>query len=290
MIDPEQEPLESSIPALEESATTWSEEPPSVAPLMTTEALPLLRQRDAFPSWSVWDVLAVLGFTVAAILLFSLLALLIGHMVTSKQHVSMSDLATNPIVVIGSQLAAYPVVILFMIALVGGKSNEKFWTAIRWNWPGAATLGFFLSGILFAAVVEFVSRWMPIPKSLPVDKFFSNAAGAYLMAAFGITLAPLLEELFFRGMLYPLLRRTWGVAVGVIVTGGSFACIHGIQLGWAWAPVLAIFVVGVVLTLVRERTDSVAASLLVHCGYNATLFALLWFGSDHFRHLEKVAN
>jgi membrane protease YdiL (CAAX protease family) len=290
MIDPEQEPLESSIPALEESATTWSEERPSVAPLMTTEALPLLPRRDAFPPWSVWDVLAVLGFTVAAILLFSLLALLIGHMVTSKQHVSMSDLATNPIVVIGSQLAAYPVVILFMIALVGGKSDEKFWTAIHWNWPGPATLGFFLSGILFAAVVEFVSRWMPIPKSLPVDKFFSNAAGAYLMAAFGITLAPLLEELFFRGMLYPLLRRTWGVAAGVIVTGGSFACIHGIQLGWAWAPVLAIFVVGVVLTLVRERTDSVAASLLVHCGYNATLFALLWFGSDHFRHLEKVAN
>jgi membrane protease YdiL (CAAX protease family) len=285
MIDPEQEPLESSIPAPEDSATTWSEEP-----LMTTEAVPVLPRRDAFPPWSVWDVLAVLGFTVAAILLFSLLALGIGHMITSKQHVSMGDLATNPIVVIGSQLAAYPIVILFMIALVGGKTNESFWRAIRWNWPGAATLGFFLAGILFAAVVEFVSRWMPIPKSLPVDKFFSNATGAYLMAAFGVTLAPLLEELFFRGMLYPMLRRSWGVAAGVIVTGGAFACIHGIQLGWAWAPVLAIFVVGVVLTLVRERTDSVGASFLMHCGYNATLFALLWFGSDHFRHLEKVAN
>ena len=143
---------------------------------------------------------------------------------------------------------------------------------------------------MLAAVVEFISRWMPIPKSLPVDKFFSDAAGAYLMAAFGITLAPLLEELFFRGMLYPLLRRSWGMAAGVMVTAGAFACIHGIQLGWAWAPVLAIFVVGVVFTLVRERTDSVAASLLAHCGYNATLFALLWLGSDHFRHLEKVAN
>jgi membrane protease YdiL (CAAX protease family) len=151
-------------------------------------------------------------------------------------------------------------------------------------------LGFFLSGILLAAVVEFISRWMPIPKSLPVDKFFSDAAGAYLMAAFGVTLAPLLEELFFRGMLYPLLRRTWGVAAGVIVTAGAFACIHGIQLGWAWAPVLAIFVVGVAFTLVRERTDSVGASFLMHCGYNATLFTLLWMGSDHFRHLEKVAN
>ena len=234
--------------------------------------------------------MAVLGFTVTAILLFSIIALGIAHMVTSKHHVSVGDLATEPIVVIGSQLAAYPVVILFMIGLVRSKSDEGFWQAIRWNWPGPATLGFILSGMFFASVVEFVSRWMPIPKSLPVDKFFSDAAAAYLMAAFGITLAPLLEELFFRGMLYPLLRRSWGVAAGVVVTGGAFACIHGIQLGWAWAPVLAIFVVGVVLTLVRERTNSVAASFLLHCGYNTTLFALLWFGSDHFRHLEKVTN
>ena len=80
----------------------------------------------------------------------------------------------------------------------------------------------------------------------------------YLMAAFGVTLAPLLEELFFRGMLYPLLRRAWGVAVGVIITGGAFASIHAQQLGYSWGPMLTIFAVGVVFTLVRERTNSVA--------------------------------
>jgi membrane protease YdiL (CAAX protease family) len=274
----------------EESTATWSEILPGLPPLSTEEALPPLPRRIGFPPWSIWDAIAVLGFTVAAILLFSIIALGIAHVVTSKHHVSLGDLATNPIVVIGSQLAAYPVVILFMIALVRGKSDESFLTAIRWNWPGAAAVGLFLSGIFFAVVVEFASRWLPIPKSLPVDKFFSDATGAYLMAAFGVTLAPLLEELFFRGMLYPLFRRAWGVAVGVVVTAGAFAGIHGIQLGWAWAPVLAIFVVGLVFTLVRERTNSVAASFLMHCGYNSTLFGILWFASDHFRHLEKVAN
>jgi uncharacterized protein len=289
MADPEPEPLEYSIPPPEDLSPE-SEGLASVQPLVSVDAINALPRRAGFPAWSAWDVAAVLGFTVAAIVLFSIIALGIARVATSKHHVSVGNLATNPIVVIGSQLAAYPIVIVFMIALVRGKSDESFWRAIRWNWPGPATLGFVLSGIFFAAVVEFASRWMPIPKSLPVDKFFSDATGAYLMAGFGITLAPLLEELFFRGMLYPVLRRSWGVVVGVVVTGGAFACIHGIQLGWAWAPVLAIFVVGVVFTLVRERTGSVAASFLMHCGYNATLFALLWFGSDHFRHLEKVAN
>jgi hypothetical protein len=151
------------------------------------------------------------------------------------------------------------------------------------------TLLFFVSGSIFAFAVEFASRWLPIPKSLPMDKMFSDTSGAYLMAVFGVTLAPLLEELFFRGMLYPLVRRRLGVVVGVLLTAGAFASIHGTQLGYAWGPLLSIFVVGVVFTLVRERTDSVAASFLMHCGYNFTLFAALWFASDHFRHLEKVA-
>ena len=97
-----------------------------------------------------------------------------------------------------------------MIVLVRANRASGSGTAIRWNWPGPAMLRFLLGGIGFAFAVEFASRWLPIPKSLPVDKYFSDTAGAYLMAAFGITLAPLLEELFFRGMLYPVLRRAYG--------------------------------------------------------------------------------
>ncbi len=108
------------------------------------------------------------------------------------------------------------------------------------------------------------------------------------MAVFGMTLAPLLEELFFRGLLYPLLRRRHRPVDGCAAHRLGFAAIHGAQLGYAWAPVLSIFIVGVVFTLVRERRSSVAASFLMHCGYNFTLFALLWIASDHFRHLEKV--
>jgi uncharacterized protein len=282
MTDPEPRPLEPSAPP-ETSAEQH---------VMTVEALPSPGSYSPrpFPPWSFGDVMAVLGFTVVAILVFSAIALAIAHATARGHHMPLDELATNPLVVIGAQFAAYPLVIVFMIALVRIKSGERFWQAIRWNWPGAASLGFFLAGIFLAFAVEIASRWLPIPKSLPVDKFFSDATGAYLMAGFGITLAPLLEELFFRGMLYPLLRRAWGVALGVEVTAAAFAAIHGAQLGYAWGPLLSILVVGVVFTLARERANSVAASFLMHCGYNTALFALLWFGSDHFQHLERVAN
>jgi len=290
MADPEHEPPEPSLTPTADGESAWSDAPACLQPIPAVEVLAPSPQREAFPPWSAWDAMAILCFTVAAVVLFSSVGLGIAHVLTSKHHVSLSELATSPIVVIGSQLAAYPIVILFMMLLVRNKTKEDFWVAIRWNWPGPATFGFFLGGIFFAFVVEFASRWLPIPKSLPMDKFFSDSTGAYLMAAFGITLAPLLEELFFRGMLYPLLRRAYGMVVGVLVTGGAFASIHGTQLGYAWGPLLSIFVVGVVFTLVRERTNSVAASFLMHCGYNFTLFSMLWIASDHFRHLEKALN
>ena len=147
---------------------------------------------------------------------------------------------------------------------------------------------FVIGGVVLALVIEGLARFLPIPKSLPMDTYFRDASSAYMMAAFGMTLAPLLEELFFRGLLYPLLRRSFGLIAGVILTAAAFAAIHGAQLGYAWAPVLSIFVVGLAFTLVRVRTNSVAASFLMHCGYNFALFAALWVASDHYRHLEKV--
>jgi CAAX protease family protein len=286
MADPEHQPFESPpsadiTPADSESTVT---QPLTVAGVVAPPA----PRRYVFPPWSGWDVLAVLGFTVAMVFLFSTVAIGVAHLLTSTQHLSWSDLASSPLVTIGSQVAAYPAVIVFMMMLVGSKSRERFWQAIHWNWPGAALLGFLVGGMGFAFVVELASRWLPIPKSLPVDKYFTDTAGAYLMAVFGVTLAPLLEELFFRGMLYPVLRRAYGMWAGVLVTAAAFAAIHGAQLGNAWAPLLSIFVVGVVFTLVRERADSVAASFLMHCGYNFTLFSMLWVGTDHFRQMERA--
>lgn len=288
MADPEQEP--SDVPATPPSEVAPAFIEPVTEPqLLAAEVGPPPR-REVFPPWSAWDVAAVLCFTLAAVFLFSTLALGVAHIMTRHRQVSVADLASSPSVVVGAQVAAYPAVILFMIMLVRTKSRVGFWQAIRWNWPGPAMVIFPTSGVAFAFVVEFASHWLPIPKSLPVDKYFSDITGAYLMAGFGVTLAPLLEELFFRGMLYPLARRGLGVAWGMVVTAGAFAFIHGAQLGYAWAPLLSIFVVGMGLTLVRERTNSVAASFLVHCGYNFALFAMLWFGTDHFRHLEKALN
>jgi membrane protease YdiL (CAAX protease family) len=243
-----------------------------------------------FPAWTGWDVAVIPCATVAAIFICSLIALGIARILPGFRGLSFYRLAQEPLIVVGSQIASYPLVIGFMAVLVRRRSHQAFLTAIRWNWPSGKAIWFYLSGIVLAFVVETLARFLPIPKSLPMDKLFNDASSAYLMAFFGVLIAPVLEELFFRGMLFPTLRREFGTLAAVLLTAAAFASIHGAQLGYAWAPILSIFVVGLVLTIVRERTDSVAASVLTHSGYNFTLFTLLWIGSDHFHHLEKLSS
>jgi membrane protease YdiL (CAAX protease family) len=163
---------------------------------------------------------------------------------------------------------------------------------VRWNFPHARWLAFVAIGFALAlALAPFetgLEKIAPSPKELPIEQMFSSTAAAYAMAIFGTFWAPFIEELFFRGFLYPVLARRLGVFLSVVLTAIAFAALHGAQLAHAIAPLIVIFIVGLVLTIIRARTKSVGSSMLVHMGYNGMLFLMAWYGSDHFRHLEKL--
>jgi membrane protease YdiL (CAAX protease family) len=96
-----------------------------------------------------------------------------------------------------------------------------------------------------------------------------------------------MEELFFRGFLYPVLARRFGFIMAVLLTALPFACIHIIEYK-AWAPVLIVFLVGVVLTVVRAKRQSVASSFIVHSIYNGIPVLATIIASGGYRHLEKL--
>ncbi len=201
---------------------------------------------------------------------------------------AITDLARDARVVIPAQCLAYLLTVLFIYVLVRAHA-ANFLAAIRWNFPARRVIGWVMVGIALSAAVLVTSRVLPIPKSLPIEHFFRNASDAWIMAVFGCTVAPFVEELLFRGMLYPALAQRVGMVAAVAITAAGFMLLHALQLAFAWAPLLILFAVGAVLTLVRARTGSVGASFLVHAGYNFTIFLLVWFSTDGFRHMEKMS-
>jgi hypothetical protein len=103
-----------------------------------------------------------------------------------------------------------------------------------------------------------------------------NPVASWPLAAVGLVsvgLAPLFEELVFRGFLYPLLAHSLGVWPGILLSAAPFALLHGQQNQWSWQHVAVIAIAGVVFGWVRYRTASTAAAALVHSGYNLMFFA-----------------
>ena len=238
------------------------------------------------PPWSFWDVLRLVVITVISIGVFGAAALGIAMRMLGKRD--PSELARDPRLAVPAQFAAYIVLVIAMVVIVR-MHGFAFWRAVKWNFPFRTWAGYLALGVALAIAIQSASALLPIPKQLPIDKYFRTELGAYMMAFFGVVVAPFVEEMFFRGFLYPVLTRRLGVFLGVVLTAIAFAFIHESQLAHAWAPLLMLFVVGVALTAVRARLQSVASSWLMHVGYNTTLFTLLFLASDHFRHLEKLS-
>jgi membrane protease YdiL (CAAX protease family) len=89
-------------------------------------------------------------------------------------------------------------------------------------------------------------------------------------------LVPLAEELLFRGVLYAWLRQRWGVAVSAVVSAGLFALAHGsLRMG------LQIFVTGVVLAVLYERSRSILASTLAHMTVNTISMVIIFSYAAH---------
>jgi membrane protease YdiL (CAAX protease family) len=240
------------------------------------------------PAWSGWDVLRILLIALVALLVTVLVLAVVVPGSTFRDR--LNRLNAQPELLMIGQMAAYLVLLGYMYILVTRERRQpRFWEAIHWHWPARIRI-YLVGGFLMQAVFLLVERFLPFPKNTPFEALLQRPYSLFLIAAFSVTLGPLMEELFFRGFLYPVLKRRLGVMAAVVATALPFALMHAAQYGGAWASVLLIFVVGVVLAVVREKTNSLAASFLVHAAYNGTIIVLIFVTTGGFRHLERLSS
>jgi membrane protease YdiL (CAAX protease family) len=277
---------------LPESLTTPappSEDVPPVAAdvLLSPPPVELVPVTPPDPTWDGWDVLRLVFLTIAALFVGVFVALLIARW-RFYPHTALGEIARNPLVVVAGQALAYVLIFAYMYILVTRERGRRdFLAALHWNWPSNIG-GYVLAGFVLSIALQALAHLLPVPKELPIDSFFRTPAEAWALGILSVTLAPLMEELFFRGFLYPVLVRDVGVPPAVFLTALGFALLHGAQLAFSWGPVLVIFLVGMVLTMVRAKTNSLAAGVLIHMAYNGTITAAMFVVTDGFRHLEKL--
>lgn len=234
----------------------------------------------------------VIFFVLAGLLL--LLTQVAGALLVMHFHViahaSLRQLATNPRFSIPMMAISYAVILWACLALYGRIWPQGFFRGVHWNWTAAREklVGLALLGIALGVVIQFGSSFLPIPKQMPVDALFRTPFDAWMVALFGVFIAPCAEEIAFRGFLYPALRPWTGRILAAVLTSVPFALLHAQQVAHAWTPLAMVFLVSLVLVAVRDRTGSVAASAIVHACYNFSIFAALFAASDGFRHLQHL--
>lgn len=169
-------------------------------------------------------------------------------------------------------------------------------------------------GVVLSFAIQAISSLTTLPKDVPIDKFFRTPSDIWLVTAFGILLAPLFEEVCFRGFLLPAFaiaydwlslprtpaaREAWhssnkltvpALVFSAVLTSILFAALHGQQTGYAWPVLTLLFCVSLILCFVRLRLRSVVASTFIHMSYNATIFLTAFIATGGYRHLDKIGH
>jgi len=252
-------------------------------------------------------VLAVVVLAVGQVL--GVYAIEHSHLLGHKTFNALAQIADDDArLSIPIQALSYGLIAIVVVPIFSLLWNEPFGKGVHWS-GGTAKRRFVLLALLGLAAgfgINFFGAFLPMPKDPPImQAMLKTTLGAWMMLIFGVTAAPMLEELAFRGFLLPGLinffrwmarkgtisedaARLVGVPVSVLLTSFGFALMHSAQVSHAWGPLVLIGTVSIVLCIVRLKMNSVAAGVVVHAAYNFTLFAAVLAETGGFRHLEKL--
>jgi uncharacterized protein len=174
--------------------------------------------------------------------------------------------------------AALYVVWLGIVLWITGRNSELLALRRPASWPAAVGLAVV---VLFVA---YLAIWAIDPvlhggrEQGAIPKHWQPAhAGAYAANWFVVAaVAPVVEELTFRGLGYSLFSNRIGKWPAILAIGLFFAAAHGLVQAF---PELAILGCG--LAWLRSRTGSVYPGMAVHAAFNSIALSAVFFSTAH---------
>jgi membrane protease YdiL (CAAX protease family) len=127
-----------------------------------------------------------------------------------------------------------------------------------------------LSGLQKAGIIEEFA-----PQEL-ITLFQSGGdwAAMILLVLMAVIVAPLVEEIIFRGCIYRFLKSQTGMLSAQLISGLIFASLHANLLSF-----VPLVIVGIVLARVYEKTGSLAVAIWFHAFFNAFSLLMLFITS-----------
>lgn len=229
----------------------------------------------------LWRI--AIGFPLWVVLGFGLAQVIVVAGVYSLRWAGVAVASFNP-ALLNAVVAAVIYVITLAIVIGGPWWLRKYRTTkeelgvnhwLSWMDIGLAPAGFVVYFLCSALLVYAAGLLVPAFNADQLqDTGFSNMAHGfeYLLAFIAlVVIAPIAEEVLFRGYLYGKLRGRLSMWIAIPIVSLLFGLVHG-----QWNVGIDVFALSVVLCVLREVTGSIWAGVLLHMLKNSLAFYLLF--------------
>lgn len=226
----------------------------------------------AEPVWDIRAALLLIAIQFGAQLLFLIIAMFVFSVVAAGEMVTPEQQPPSiVVVVVGS--AAYLFAAATVLELTRFLAIRRGWPSLRVAvalWPSRL----WPIGIAAALATALASDGLSLLLGKPIvppeyRPIFANPASGVLFALFTVAVPPVVEEVVFRGVLYPALAHVYGSVGGILLSAAAFGLVHIFTYGLDWYIVLLTTLTGAVLAVLRAYTGSLWPCVAAHAASNA---------------------
>jgi len=229
-------------------------------------------ERDPF--WSYADLLIFAGLYLPCLLLGMFVVKAAFWIFQLHPAVKTWELLVN-------QCAFYALLSGALAVLFRVQYDRPFWRSLGWVAPRLPLFSVVTGGVSLAMVLMLLAALIRTPRTEgPLTKLLEDPTSLILLAIFGSIVAPVCEELLFRGFLQPLLVRSLGAVAGIVATAVPFGLLHFREYGNSWRHALLVALSGAAFGWMRQVTGSTKAAAGMHASFNAFQFVLLLIAKD----------
>lgn len=238
------------------------------------------------PPWGFGRAFLVWGISVTCLLIIPLLLVFPYIIYVSTQTgVTPSEevLTRDKMFILLSIIGVIPshlITLLIAWALVTRWGRFSFSKILGLSWPRSVsrTQGLALCvglAVLLYALGIVITYFIGGGKT-QMDMLIESSYQARIATAFlAVATAPLVEEIVYRGILYPALQRLVGTIWGIVVVSLLFSLVHVYQYWNHKGVILVITVLSIALTAVRAYSGRLLPSIVVHLIFNGITTVIL---------------
>ena len=242
-------------------------------------AVPAPPEPQRVPFWGYADLFLVAGLAAPCMLAgFGLVKLAIALL---HWHVAAPAEESVPETLIGYALLFGALTVILRV-----QYHRPFWRSLGWNSTRIPFLWNVIAGLASALAVGFVGHWIATPPtSGPIMEMMKGPeASLVVVTLFGTVVAPMCEELAFRGFLQPLLVRSFGAVAGILMAAAPFGMLHYWEYGDSWRSAVQIGLAGATFGWMRQATGSTRAAAIMHASFNALSFVSMFMQGRNLPH------